>query len=368
MSYDRIVVQHLLDRGFKVIPLPPASKATTLSDWPSKATNNPLQIDEWLKRWPQANLGVVTGPASGVFVVDIDGDAGRESLQVLEEKYGLLPVTLAVITGTGEHRYFRYPSTSIRNSQGKIGAGLDIRGAGGYVVAPGSTHPNGSLYKWLDESAAIVDAPEWLLALVTTGEVSEPLLEGKRHDALYAEACNLFRGGTQKTEVLAILRAMNEERCQPPKPDSEVADIVERVSVSNKPALAILSARSPMRWYAVDVPSFLADVNISSLTDCQQGWRTRLYNVAWLNGGRLPYDQVKLAKLANASDIPRFKKEVLTALFDFEKVKLDGKTFLVNPAMAEQHADKTQAWLQKKSAGQAGGKKKAAIEAERKVA
>ncbi len=88
------------------------------------------------ERW---NVGIVTGSVSGIFVLDVDGDDGSGSLRklVLVEEHSPLPMTLTALTGRGRHLIFRYHA-AIRNNQSKLGAGLDVRGDGGYVVAPPS--------------------------------------------------------------------------------------------------------------------------------------------------------------------------------------------------------------------------------------
>jgi hypothetical protein len=73
--------------------------------------------------------------------------------------------TLTVITNRGKHLYFR-ANVEVNNSTGRIGAHIDVRGDGGYTVAPPSVHPSGSIYA-LDKSAGIeiADAPQWLIDL-----------------------------------------------------------------------------------------------------------------------------------------------------------------------------------------------------------
>ena len=109
------------------------------------------------------NIGFSTGGSSGIVVVDIDGEAGAESIEFLQQEGGVLPVTAAVSTGKGKHLYFKMPDhVDIPPSAGKVGLGIDIRGTGSYVVYPPSVHPNGEVYKW-DSVQEVADAPQWLV-------------------------------------------------------------------------------------------------------------------------------------------------------------------------------------------------------------
>ena len=64
----------------------------------------------------------------------------------LEAEHGELPATVEVITARGRHLYFKMPDMPVRNSAGKIAAGIDMRGDDGYVLAPPSVHPSGTRY------------------------------------------------------------------------------------------------------------------------------------------------------------------------------------------------------------------------------
>ena len=88
---------------------------------------------------------------SGLVVLDVDVDkGGEESLRELEAEHGELPTTTIAVTGSGGmHYFFRHPGVEMRNSAGKLGAGLDVRGDGGYVVAAPSNHASGGHYDWL---------------------------------------------------------------------------------------------------------------------------------------------------------------------------------------------------------------------------
>ena len=105
-------------------------------------------------RWrarPGANVGLATGRASGLAVIDIDPrNGGESSLQELERVHGLFPRTVEVLTGgRGLHFYFacgdQVPAPS---SSGRLGPGIDVKGDGGYVVAPPSLHASGESYRW----------------------------------------------------------------------------------------------------------------------------------------------------------------------------------------------------------------------------
>ena len=105
------------------------------------ATHDPSVIAAWWQRWPTANVAVRTGAASGLVVLDVDPDhGGLASLAELQRTHGRLPPSPAVRTGSGgRHYWFTHPGNHVRNSAGLLGPGLDIRGDGGYVIAP--QHP-----------------------------------------------------------------------------------------------------------------------------------------------------------------------------------------------------------------------------------
>jgi hypothetical protein len=116
----------------------------------SDASRDPDQIKAWWSQDANFNIGIATGAASGVFVIDVDDDGGEHELL----KLCVLPETVEAITGRGRHIYFRQPAkTAVSNSAGKIAAHVDVRGDGGYVLAPPSIHPSGKRYEWSVDSA-----------------------------------------------------------------------------------------------------------------------------------------------------------------------------------------------------------------------
>jgi replicative DNA helicase len=161
--------------GWPVIPIVPGEKRPATLHGLNDATTDPDLIDTWWTRWPNHSIGIATGPAANLFVVDIDiadGKPGEETIRELETRYGKLPPTVEAITGSGgRHLLFAWPAThNIRNSaSGRLGPGLDIRGAGGYIVAPPSIHANGTFYAWKPShepwTITPAEAPVWFLDL-----------------------------------------------------------------------------------------------------------------------------------------------------------------------------------------------------------
>lgn len=148
-----------------------APKTPLTSNGLKAATKNERIVREWWRRTPDAMIGLPTGKPTGVWVLDLDrkpgvGD-GHEWLEDMETKHGALPDTARAITmGGGTHIFFKHVE-GIRN-RGGLGVAVDVRGEGGYVIAPGSVAGDGRGYEWVDGYGPehIVDAPQWLLDLV----------------------------------------------------------------------------------------------------------------------------------------------------------------------------------------------------------
>lgn len=148
-------------------------KHPRVTGWQEAATTDKTKIRRWQRQWPETNAGLPTGARSGVVVLDIDPrHGGDESLADLERQHGPLPETPRALTGGGgEHRFFAHPGSDvrIRNRTGLL-PGIDVRGDGGYVVAPGSHHVSGGAYEWdagaHPDDMPLAPLPHWLLALL----------------------------------------------------------------------------------------------------------------------------------------------------------------------------------------------------------
>jgi hypothetical protein len=134
--------------GRRVFPCAPGTKRPATVYGLHDATLDPDVIRGWWERWPRANVAIRTGAVSGLVVLDVDMPEGFASHEALEAKQGRLPVTYTTtMPSGGKHYYFRHPGGTVPNSAGKLGPGLDVRGDGGYVVAPPSRLVNGGNYR-----------------------------------------------------------------------------------------------------------------------------------------------------------------------------------------------------------------------------
>jgi putative DNA primase/helicase len=200
------------------------------------------------------NIGIATGAASGIIVLDIDlRHDGHETLAVLESEHGALPATWRFLSGGGgEHIVLRHPGARIPNSAGRLGPGIDLRGDGGYIVAPPSVHICGRHYAISvdhhPDDVALADAPHWLLRLIggdgdaqVTPAAARPaaqwrelvgteVAEGRRNATAASLAGYLLRNRVDPWVTLDLLLAWNRIHCRPPLDDAEVATTVRSIA------------------------------------------------------------------------------------------------------------------------------------------
>src|SRR5262249_40959748 len=124
------------------------------------ATTNPATIRRWFAGGQEYNLAVRTGMASGIWVLDVDDET---SLDELTAKHGPIPTTRQSQSSRGRHFWFRCDSP-IQSSASRVAPGIDVKGDGGYIMAPPSIHESGIVYQWLSNEP-ITCAPDWLVNL-----------------------------------------------------------------------------------------------------------------------------------------------------------------------------------------------------------
>lgn len=250
--------------GWKLFPVAKGDKIPLIEDWPRRASDDALMINQWWGERPDANIGVVTGPRSGIWVLDVDGEDGEITLEALERRNGELPHTLVAHTGKGRHFYFAH-ADGVRNTARKLGFGLDTRGEGGYVLAPPSLHPNGKRYTWTDPEAALAQAPDWLVEAVLAVPDGPPMAgdqpiaedgtrieHGQRNATLTSLAGSMRRRHMEPDEIVAALLVINQKRCVPPLPDEDVHKIARSVG-RYEPAEEMTRRSSTRLVHRVDV-------------------------------------------------------------------------------------------------------------------
>jgi len=150
-------------KGMHIFPLRVKGKQPANSHGYKEATTSKEVIKAYWKAAPY-NIGLATGEVNNLVVVDVDDEQIWATFLATQAKE--LPIGPKVKTGKGHHLYFSYPAgRSIRNKQ-KPGMGFDIRANGGYVVAPPSIHPNGSVYEFTTTEEELPELPNWLLELI----------------------------------------------------------------------------------------------------------------------------------------------------------------------------------------------------------
>lgn len=191
--------------NIKTFPVKRQGKSPLCPNGFKSATADKVVLQEWNKKFHDCNIGIPTGQINNLFVVDIDGEQGFESLNHLELIYGKLDAP-TVMTGKGKHLYFKMPeNVELKCSTSKIADHIDIRANGGYVVAPPSIHENGHQYTWENfaPNQDFPEAPNWLISLITNTKkehlpVSGVLEEisnapqGQRNDTLYKRSISLI--------------------------------------------------------------------------------------------------------------------------------------------------------------------------------
>ena len=246
-------------RGWSVIPLRFSGsvedqKRPLLDSWQSHQQDRASedQIRSWWTKCPMANIGLVMGAVSGLIALDLDGP---NAVALLHEAKVFLPRSAAVQTKRGYHAFYQHPGYPVSNrakllSDGEQ-SGVDVRGDGGYVVAPPSIHGTGWVYQWVVKpEEGIVPLPPGLAALlsrVSRGtedhadsgwfeQVWSGVPEGQR-DATAAQLAGYWLHVTTGNEE-ATCRALRlwAMRCTPPFHESEVQKVVR--SIARRDALS----------------------------------------------------------------------------------------------------------------------------------
>jgi hypothetical protein len=256
--------------GFSVIPVRKNKRPYVVWQKYQSERATEEQIRKWWKQWPGAGVAIVTGAISGIVAVDCDTEAGRLHVESLIPDSCETPI--AQTQSGGWHYYFKHRGGTVSNSAGVI-PGVDVRGDGGYIVAPPTRGEKGD-YSWLpglslgEVEVAPLPAPlaralninSYIRTYVGEsrlndisckqgGQVISPyncdengnedkrgllgtnedklgtnedrlFTKGRRDNDLFRTANYLIRGGAAQGEALKIVQLLAKQ-CSPPFPESE---------------------------------------------------------------------------------------------------------------------------------------------------
>ena len=228
--------------GVPIFPCKPAEKRPLTEHGFRDATSDDRQIARWWSRWPEANIGMPTGRASAVEVVDIDVHGRVRGFAAFElaRREGLVDRWQALVktASGGMHAYYPADPDRVQASWQAASAGIDFRGEGGYVIVPPSLvlfEGNRSAYELIGAGrgdAVSIDGsalrqfldPRPTPAATMPAEARRDVdaeriaawlaarAEGERNRALYWAACRLAENGDHRSERAQCTRACGGAR------------------------------------------------------------------------------------------------------------------------------------------------------------
>jgi hypothetical protein len=236
-------------------------KHPCIKEWQKSSSTDPAQITRWLRTWPNANVGHVTGTSARMdILLDVDPlHGGDATLAAFEAAHGDLPVGPRVRSGSGgAHHYFGVTPEELDelitvtgskkgNSSSLLGPGLDIKAMNGQGVLPPSLHASGGRYSWQDgfgPGLPLPPLPRWILEALQARDAGQTIsgiktksptvrdqigvIQGGRHDALLRYISSL-RGLNVAYDEAAIRAVARNATYSPPLGTVEVTATVDDV-------------------------------------------------------------------------------------------------------------------------------------------
>ena len=235
-----------LSMGFSVIPVKARDKRPALASWKEFQTRKPTEkeVKNWFAGKDDLNVALVTGAVSSVIAVDADS---QEAVAWMQKHH---PSTMRSKTAKGSHYLFGHPGQEVSNRAKLGGMALDVRGDGGYIVAPGSIHPTGAMYQedgdWTKAPPKF--DPKWLgeqiMPLRTAAELDRRVQayidaipgspEGSRDQDGFRVACKLVREFDLPQDSALVYLAGWNARCTPPLTPADLKRLVTSAEKSGK--------------------------------------------------------------------------------------------------------------------------------------
>lgn len=290
------------DAGYAVIPVRRSDKAPLTEHGLSDASKDASTIRAWWDRFPDANVAVVCGAASGNLValdVDVkDGKQGDFYIHSWQSEHGDFPETVVQITGSGGmHFFFRCENLSEFKNTVEAIPGVDVRGDGAYVVVHPSVYADGRTYEWkhgvslldVDEVATANESVIELLSLNKRNKKSRSKVAsrsmrdvkaGARNSTLFRYASAQRRYDVPYDVCLSACEHLSAEWSQP-LADSEIRKIVDS-AYRFEPDEANIYGEAPEPEPSGD------DLTIPTLEEFPEK------DVQWLVPGYIPREQITL--------------------------------------------------------------------------
>ena len=229
------IISQYISKGLSVIPIRPNDKIP-LESWDryqrERAGEN--EVNSWLEKWPNMNVGIVTGKISNLVVFDIDPRHGGDPS--IFRKYR----TVECLTGgNGVHFYFKYPAESPIKSKAGVLPGVDVRADGGLVVAPPSIHSSGRKYTWnLEAGREVKPLPSELIEMIN-GSKSGVIQKTTFDSSVLGGVSEGGRNNTAASVIGKILKRYYEGEWE-----SEAWPLVMAWNEKNNPPLSVAELRN----------------------------------------------------------------------------------------------------------------------------
>ena len=317
---DEAKIYHGL--GLSVIPVRKDKKPLIKWQPYQKEKAGPEKLIEWWRKWPDANIGLVTGAISDFMVVDVDSQAGHDALSEFLPDNIQTPVVKT--PSGGWHYYFRYQKGLVNRA--RVITDCDVRTDGGYVVAPASVGANGKAYSFVQglgiRDVSLASMPDMLFSILQ--QAGEPLKgeharsynidnmhlkggyrgesvegitsnqkqsitnhnihnisfeKGGRDEALFHVANCLVKGGMHPDNIFKCLNFLGS-KCNPPFPgnqiDAKIQSALKRLETTKRNLTADVREWISITWGNISITDALQ--NITNITNADRPKITVIMN------------------------------------------------------------------------------------------
>jgi hypothetical protein len=193
-------------------------KTPLIRSWKPYQTRMPSQveIDRWLCKFPTANIAIITGNLSGITVIDCDDESVAPDK--IMRRFG--DTGIAVKSTRGFHLYYCSQGEASRQH---IEPDIDIKGNGGYIIAPPSYNPSkdASYTLWKGGLTGLKNQ----LSPIKDGAIAEIdsfVGKGNRNNALFSYLASIAHEIDSYDKLLDMAICYNQNICTPPDNDSKV--------------------------------------------------------------------------------------------------------------------------------------------------